>query len=169
MTIVQIVCTVIVAVLLAAQIIIDISWLVSISRAKERAVIGTLSHLWLDIILLGIQIANLIISDNKLIWILVTLYLVLAIPGRFINVLSPEGVRTFIIFNNKGGIIPVDDYSYQYVHSGSGKENLELHRKKSGRVETYTLGIKNIKVIQMLADYYGKYGYENPLLKQDTE
>ena len=169
MTIVQIICTVVLAVLLAAQIIIDISWLVSISRAKERAVIGTLSHLWLDIILLGIQIADLIISDNKLIWILLILYLVLAIPGRFINVLSPEGVRTFIIFNNKDGIIPVDDYSYQYVQSGSGKEKLELHRKKSGRVEAYTLGIKNIKVIQMLADYYGKYGYENPLLKQDAE
>ena len=169
MTIVQIVCTVIVAVLAAAQLILDLSWLISILSAKERTVIGTLSHLWLYIIWSAILILELIVSDNKLIWILLAVSWAISLPPSIINVLSPEGVRTFIIFNNKDGIIPVDDYSYQYVQSGSGKEKLELHRKKSGRAETYTLGIKNIKVIQMLADYYGKYGYENPLLKQDTE
>lgn len=169
MEIVKIVCTVIVSALAIFQLVLDISWLVSISRAKEKAVIGSLSELWLYIIWTCIITFELISSENKLIWVLMAVSWVLAIPPAFLNILSSEGVRTFMLFGNRDGLIPVDDYSYQYVQSDSGKEKLELHRKKSGKVENYTLGIKNIKVIQMLADYYGKYGYENPLLKQDAE
>lgn len=159
----EIVFTVIAAVLAAAGIVLDISWLISIRKAEEKAFVGSLTKLIIYAVLIVISAVNIFVSESWLFWLMIMLYWIAALPAAVFTVLSPEGVRTFSF--RSGGIIPLDDYRYQFVQGKSGRETLELHRKASGRLEKYQLGIKNIRTVKILADYYPKFGYENPLLK----
>lgn len=44
-------------------------------------------------------------------------------------------------------------------------EKLDLFLNDKKLAQSFNLGIKKMKTVKMLADWYGKHGYENPLTK----
>lgn len=146
------------AILCIAAVILDISEFISWSKAKEKVFVGNWINIAVTMILaLALQIRPSIIT------ILFLAMVVLLIPIYGFECLSPQGLR-YPIFMNKG-ISPVEIHSYEYKKGLFGIEHLYIYNNRSGRKLSYNLGIKNMKAVKMLADWYGKHGYENPLTR----
>ena len=150
--------TIILIILCAVVLVYDICSFISWSRAKEKAFISNIFSLAFIII---IAVCGLLLK-NSLHSVLLTSIAVLLIPLN-ITCLSPEGIRT-AIFANKG-ISPVKDLSYEYSKGLFGMEKLDLFLNDKKLAQSFNLGIKKMKTVKMLADWYGKHGYENPLTK----
>ena len=150
--------TIILIILCAVVLVYDICCFISWSRAKEKAFI---SNIWSLAVILIIAACGLLLK-NSLRSVLLTSLAVLLIPLN-ITCLSPEGIRT-AIFANKG-ISPVQNLSYEYGKGLFGMEKLDLFINNKKFAQGFNLGIKNKKTVKMLADWYGKHGYENPLTK----
>ena len=150
--------TIILIILCAVVLVYDICCFISWSRAKEKAFI---SNIWSLAVILIIAACGLLLK-NSLRSVLLTSLAVLLIPLN-ITCLSPEGIRT-AIFANKG-ISPVQNLSYEYGKGLFGMEKLDLFINNKKFAQGFNLGIKNKKTVKMLADWYGKHSYENPLTK----
>ncbi|WP_295077269.1 hypothetical protein [Ruminococcus sp.] len=150
--------TVVLIILCAAALVYDICCFISWSRAKEKSFISNILALAGIIVLAvcGLFLKNTAHS------VLMILLAVLLIPCD-ITCLSPEGIRT-AIFANKG-ISPVKNLSYEYGKGLFGMEKLDLFINDKKFAKGFNLGIKKMKTVKMLADWYGKHGYENPLTK----
>ena len=150
--------TVVLIILCAAALVYDICCFISWSRAKEKSFISNILALAgiLVLAVCGLFLKNTAHS------VLMVLLAVLLIPCD-ITCLSPEGIRT-AIFANKG-ISPVKDLSYEYGKGLFGMEKLDLFINDKKFAKGFNLGIKKMKTVKMLADWYGKHGYENPLTK----
>ena len=148
--------TVVLIILCAAALVYDICCFISWSRAKEKSFISNILALAGIIVLAvcGLFLKNTAHS------VLMILLAVLLIPCD-ITCLSPEGIRT-AIFANKG-ISPVKNLSYEYGKGLFGMEKLDLFINDKKFAKGFNLGIKKMKTVKMLADWYGKHGYENPL------
>ena len=150
---------VIICILIVGTIVIDIALFISWSKAKEKVFVSN----WMSFIssvILGLCIC--LPNYDSPISIAYFICLILLIPCE-VTCLSPEGIRTMIF--RKGGIEPVENYSYEYTKSKLGIETLHLYAKGKNRPSPYNIGIKKPKTVKMLADWYGKHGYENPLTK----
>ena len=147
---------VVLIILCAAALVYDICCFISWSRAKEKSFISNILALAGIIVLAvcGLFLKNTAHS------VLMILLAVLLIPCD-ITCLSPEGIRT-AIFANKG-ISPVKNLSYEYGKGLFGMEKLDLFINDKKFAKGFNLGIKKMKTVKMLADWYGKHGYENPL------
>ncbi len=150
--------TVVLIILCAVVLVYDICCFISWSRAKEKSFI---SNIWSFAVILIIAACGLLLK-NSLHSVLLTSIAVLLIPLN-ITCLSPEGIRT-AIFSNKG-ISPVQNLSYEYGKGLFGMEKLDLFLNDKKLAQSFNLGIKKMKTVKMLADWYGKHGYENPLTK----
>ena len=150
--------TVVLIILCAAALVYDICCFISWSRAKEKSFISNILALAGIIVLAvcGLFLKNTAHS------VLMILLAVLLIPCD-ITCLSPEGIRT-AIFANKG-ISPVKNLSYEYGKGLFGMEKLDLFMNDKKFANGFNLGIKRKKTVKMLADWYGKHSYENPLTK----
>ena len=149
---------VIVCLLLVFVIIEDILLIISWSKAKEKVFVSNWLS-FLSTIFFGLCIC--LPNYDTPISILYLICLILTIPCQF-TCLSPEGIRTAF---KKGGLIPVENLSYEYTKTKFGIDILSLYDEVKSRPSTYNIGIKNPKTVKMLADWYGKHGYENPLTK----
>ncbi|MBR5683352.1 MAG: hypothetical protein IKW96_08790 [Ruminococcus sp.] len=150
--------TVVLIILCAAALVYDICCFISWSRAKEKTFISNILALAGILVLAvgGLFVKNTIHS------VLLISLVVLLIPFD-ITCLSPEGIRT-AIFADKG-ILPVQNLSYEYSKGMFGVEKLDLFINDKKFARGFNLGIKKPKTVKMLADWYGKHGYENPLTK----
>ena len=76
------------------------------------------------------------------------------------EILTPKGIcRNFPL---KDKYVPLSDLSYEF------KDNylaMYFSTKKNNMVK-YHIGIKNIKTVKMLADWYPKHDMTNPLLPE---
>ena len=158
MNIFQIILTVITALCDAFLLIFDICLLISWLRAKEKAFITN----WTGFIYVLLGFSIFTTSHERLYGWLFLVMVVLMILSQF-TCISPEGVRLPIFI--KGGIDPVDNYSYEYSKNDFGHEVLLLYNKNGKSGLPYNIGIKKPKTVKMLADWYGKHNYENPLTK----
>ena len=59
----------------------------------------------------------------------------------------------------------MQNLSYEYSKGLFGMEKLDLFLNDKKLAQSFNLGIKKMKTVKMLADWYGKHGYENPLTK----
>ena len=152
-----------ICVLCIISIILDVGMFISWSKAKEKAFVAN----WLSFLITVFLFAvNLIPGEIDRISIALDILMLLVLPCEF-TCLSPEGIRT-MIFRNKG-LNPVENLSYEYK-KGRFFENLCIYQNnvKSGSKDLpmrFNIGIKRPKTVKMLADWYGKHGYENPLIK----
>lgn len=145
-------------------ILLYISWAVTIIRTKEkRVIISVEPFLYYPLALVLVFTLSFISSDMQLIFRLLLAEMILIIPSQFITVISPKGILTMFFMN--GGYVGVDNLSYEYKTGSFKKEYLYIYNKYKSRPSKFIFGIKNMKTIKMLADYYSKHGYENPLLK----
>ncbi|MBP5432079.1 hypothetical protein [Ruminococcus sp.] len=150
--------TVVLIILCTAALVYDICCFISWSRAKEKSFI---SNIWALTVILILAACGLFVKNTVHSILLISLA-VLIIPFD-ITCLSPEGIRT-AIFANKG-ISPVKNLSYEYGKGLFGIEKLDLFINDKKFAKGFNLGIKKMKTVKMLADWYGKHGYENPLTK----
>ena len=150
--------TVVLIILCTVALVYDICCFISWSRAKEKSFISNILSLAVIVI---IAVCGLFIKNTVHSVLLVSLA-VLLIPFD-ITCLSPEGVRTAIFVNK--GISPVQNLSYEYGKGLFGMEKLDLFLNDKKLAQGFNLGIKRPKTVKMLADWYGKHGYENPLTK----
>ena len=158
MSTLQIILSVIIAILCAAELVFDISLFLSWSKAKEKAFIAN----WTNFIYILLAIVVFLPNSKIILGWLFLLFAVLSVPPLF-TCLSPEGVRLPIFI--KGGIDPVENYSYEYKQNSLGKDTLYLYNKNGKSGLPYNIGIKKTKTVKMLAEWYGKHDYENPLIK----
>ena len=150
--------TVVLIILCTVALVYDICCFISWSRAKEKSFISNILSLAVIVI---IAVCGLFIKNTVHSVLLVSLA-VLLIPFD-ITCLSPEGIRTAIFVNK--GISPVQNLSYEYGKGMFGMEKLDLFLNDKKLAQGFNLGIKRPKTVKMLADWYGKHGYENPLTK----
>ena len=151
--------TVILIILCTVTFVYDICCFISWSKAKEKVFISNIWSFGL-IILLGVN--GFFFINNTVHAVLMVLLAIFLIPFVVIC-LSPEGLRN-AIFANKG-ITPVQSLSYEYGKGLFGMEKLDLFMNDKKFANGFNLGIKRKKTVKMLADWYGKHGYENPLTK----
>lgn len=145
-------------VLAVIAILLELSYILSVLIAKNKAVVANKKVLvaYTIIALIGIIVFVLIYSVT-LTALIYSLAVLLLIPSAF-TFLTPEGIRTFL-FAGKG-IISTDRISYEYKD-----KVLELYINDSGIPKVYDLGTTNINTVKMLADWYSKHDYQNPLIK----
>ena len=149
---------VIVCLFLVFIIIEDIFLIRTWSKAKEKVFVSN----WLSFLCPVLSVLYLWLSSRNIyIPIAFLICFILIIPCQF-TCLSPEGIRTDF---KKGDLDPIENYSYEYRKNAIGLEQLYIYKKGFKRPTTYNIGIKNPKTVKMLADWYGKHGYENPLIK----
>ena len=149
---------VIVCLLLVFIIIEDILIIRSWSKIKEKVFVSNwLSFLCPVLMVLGVWASG----RNSYISIAFLICLIFSIPS-YITCLSPQGIRTAF---KKDDLDPVENFSYEYKKNSIGLEQLYIYKKGFKRPTTYNIGIKKTKTVKMLADWYGKHDYENPLIK----
>ena len=159
MEVLQKVLTIVLVIVSVFALILDIGIFISWAKAKEKAIVGN----WMTSgLALVIALANLIIFPSVTSAMLLAA-VVLWIPISCLTCLSPEGIRIPVFIN--GGISPVGNHSYEYKKNSLGMETLYIYNKNSKKASAQNLGIKKMKTVKMLADWYGKHGYENPLTK----
>ncbi|MBP5581535.1 MAG: hypothetical protein J6X85_07100 [Ruminococcus sp.] len=157
-SVIDIILIVLLVILCIIAIILNITEFISWSKAKEKVFVGNWINIALPVILaLALQIRP------SLITVLFLVMVILTIPICGFDCLSPEGIR-YPIFMNKG-ISPVANHSYEYKKGLFGIEHLYIYNNRTNKKLSYNIGIKKMKTVKMLADWYGKHGYENPLTK----
>ena len=149
---------VIICILCVIGVITDIGLFISWSKAKEKVFVANWISFLATIFLCAV---NLLPGEIDRISIALVIMMILVIPCQF-TCLSPEGIRTDF---KKGGLIPVENLSYEYTKTKFGIDILSLYDEGKSRPSTYNIGIKKPKTVKMLADWYSKHGYENPLIK----
>ncbi len=149
---------VIICILCVIGVITDIGLFISWSKAKEKVFVANWISFLTTIFLCAV---NLLPGEIDRISIALVIMMILVIPCQF-TCLSPEGIRTDF---KKGGLIPVENLSYEYTKTKFGIDILSLYDEGKSRPSTYNIGIKKPKTVKMLADWYGKHNYENPLTK----
>lgn len=159
MDVLQKVLAVLLSVISVIAFALDIGLFISWAKAKERAFIGN----WVNIVWSSALSLGLCLYMRSLAGILLLVTVILVIPVTDIMCLSPEGVRVPVFIS--GGISPVGNHSYEYKKNSLGMETLCIYNKNSKKGMPYNLGIKSMKTVKMLADWYGKHGYDNPLTK----
>ena len=142
----------------AAMLVFDISVLISVFKAKEKAVVTSFVNLSTLFGEIALVIMLLFLLGKTKCIIMLGVFVLLFILQYF-TFISPEGICTSI-FNKNGGIIPKDSISYEY-----SEKKLKLHINGSKKPLIFDIGTTHKKTIKMLADNYPKHGYENPLLK----
>jgi hypothetical protein len=131
-------------------------------KHKEKAIIMNLPALLLYIIAIAGGTTLAVFNGNfRLPWILMTVIMLLCIFCLCIPV-TPDGIVSAGPL--KSALIPREEYSYEFSKDKIGN-CVKLYRNGAAKPMTAHLGIKSMKTVKMLADWYGKHGYENPLTK----
>ena len=131
-------------------------------KFKDKVIVMNLPALLLYIIAIAVGIALVIFNKGfRVPWILMEVILLLSIFSLCVPI-TPQGVVNEGPFGCK--LLPREEYSYEFGKDKMG-ECMKLYRKGVEKPAVFHLGIKNMKTVKMLADWYGKHGYENPLTK----
>lgn len=140
----------------------DINLLRGIAKVKEKVFVVNLPILLLYIIAIAADIVLLIFNKGfRVPWAILLGTLILSIIGLFVPI-SPQGIISAAPLGCK--LMPSGGYSYEFAKGKIG-ECLKIYGKGKEKPAVFHLGIKNMKTVKMLADWYGKHGYENPLTK----
>ncbi len=159
MSIPEIILTVIAAVILAASAVCTVSWLIALRSDKENAFVFSLSNLVINGVLIIMFILFAATGDSyRLFYLLISISEIISIPMMCGAILTTKGICTVLFIKKR--YIPLSELSYQYA----GRD-LEIYQKGKSRPAKYQLCIKDTKTIKMLADWYPKHDYENPLIK----
>jgi len=143
------------------SLFITVRWLIYMATEKEKALAGSLDSLIACAV--GIVIFSVLcIIDAKMRWIyaLTAICELLSLPACCFSILTPKGIcRNFAL---KSRYVPTSELSYEFAD-----KDLVMHFNNKPKPVKYRLGIKNIKTVKMLADWYPKHGYTNPLIPDE--
>ncbi|HNZ99375.1 hypothetical protein [Ruminococcus sp.] len=154
--------TIVLSVGVLLMVLNTINLLRGMLKFKDKVIVMNLPALLLYIIAIAVGIALVIFNKGfRVPWILMEVILLLSIFSLCVPI-TPQGVVNEGPFGCK--LLPREDYSYEFGKDKMG-ECMKLYRKGVEKPAVFHLGIKNMKTVKMLADWYGKHGYENPLTK----
>jgi len=135
--------------------------LITFLTEKEKAVIASKAALINDLAFVFCFIVLFIIDiKGNFMFGVVAACDLIAMPVTSTTLLTPKGICNKNCL--KQTYVPVADVSYQYKD-----EKLELHYPKKNKTENYQYGIKKTGTVTMLADWYPKYEYTNPIVPED--
>lgn len=133
-----------------------------IFRCKEKAIVVNLYLLICYIITIAAFCSLIAFGHSfRVPWILMTIFFIISVFCNFIPV-TPQGIIQAYPFGLK--MIPNEEYSYEYSKDKLG-ECVKLYRKGVEKPAVFHIGIHKPSTVKILADWYGKHGYENPLTK----
>ena len=125
-----------------AAFVYDVTMLISVFKAKELAVISSVTNISSIISCLVIAfIPAIVIGFSGLIYLLITFALLFSLS--YVTFLSPEGIRVSMFIN--GGIIPKETVSYEY----SGRM-LKLYLNNSKKPLMFNIASTKTKTVKML-------------------
>ena len=131
-------------------------------KFKDKAIVLNLPMLLLYVIAVIVDIFLIIfIKSFRVPWILLGVIVLLSAFCLLVPITS-QGIVSAGPLGCK--LLPREEYSYEFAKDKIGN-CMKLYRKGTEKPAVFHLGIKNMKTVKMLADWYGKHGYENPLTK----
>ncbi|HRR77680.1 MAG TPA: hypothetical protein P5191_12860 [Ruminococcus sp.] len=159
---IELIFTVLAALMLASSVINDILWAVYLKKNKNTSPVFSLSSIVIDFLLIGVFTFSFVRADNgfKPFWLMMLICMVVSIPTSTGSVITEKGLGTFSFCFKM--FIPAESVKYQY----KGKL-LELYPNNQKR--TYRFNINNIKTVKLLADWYPKYEFINPLISDNDD
>ncbi len=159
MTVLETIIFVVAVVLLAVSALMTMSWLTAFIREKEKALVYSAEMLICAGIVTILSFAVFIIGKGHDTALgLIALAVLISIPSVCGVILTPKGVCRSLSFGRK--YAPSSEVSYEFKGSA-----LEIYTPGSTRPAKFQIGTKSIRTVKMLADWYQKHGYENPLIK----
>lgn len=154
--------TVVLSVGVLFMVLNSINLLRGMLKFKDKAIVLNLPTLLLYAIAIAVDIFLIIfVKGFRVPWILLGAILLLSIFCLMVLVTS-QGVVSAGPLGCK--LLPREEYSYEFGKDRMG-DCMKLFRKGNDKPAVFHLGIKSMKTVKMLADWYGKHGYENPLTK----
>ena len=138
-----------------------VSFIVSLIREKEKAVVGSLESL-ISITVCVVLFSVMFFFSRNPVYGAVAVAELFAFPCTVFAVLTPKGIS--LPLHITGKYKPVSELSYQF-----NANRLEMYFAGKKACTKYHIGIKNIKTVKMLADYYPKHGYTNPLAPAEND
>ncbi|EWM53820.1 hypothetical protein [Ruminococcus flavefaciens] len=139
-----------------------INLLRGIFKFKDKAIVLNLPVLLLYTIAIIGGIFLIIFNKSfRVPWILLEVMLLLSVFTALVPITS-QGIVSAGPLGCK--LLPREEYSYEFGKDKMG-ECLKLYRQGTDKPATFHLGIKNMKTVKLLADWYGKHNYENPLTR----
>ena len=149
--------------LCAVSLFITVRWLIYVLKEKEKAFIGSFQTLISSIIFVAVFSLMFFLEDNtRWVYGLTALFELIALPPSCFNILTPKGICKGLSLKSK--YFPVSELSYEY----SGK-NVEMYFKDKPKPTVYSLLTQNTNTVKMLADWYSKHDYKNPIIPDETE
>ena len=154
----------VIIVLCVVSVYILIRWLIAFFTEKDKAIVGSREPLISGgiciVIFSVIFLIDTLTGHPEPIYGIAALVELVTLPAATLSILTPKGIcRNFPL---KDKYVPLSDLSYEF------KDNylaMYFSTKKNNMVK-YHIGIKNIKTVKMLADWYPKHDMTNPLLPE---
>ena len=151
---------------LVFNVLFGINFIRALKDNKNTCFIGNIFFVLIYAVLLLLFIIYGIFNGFELFDILFIAFIVTGVPMSF-TPLTEKGIIKTQPFGYT--YISREKCSYEYVQ-GKFLETLYIYQNglESGGKEIpmkYHIGIKKPKTVKMLADWYGKHNYENPLTK----
>ena len=130
---------------------LTLSFIVSLIREKEKAVVGSLESL-ICIAVCVVLFSVIFIVSRKPFYGVAALAELFAFPCTSFSVLTSKGICVPLYITGKHK--PVSELSYEF------KDNhLEMFFAGKKNCTKYHIGIKNAKTIKLLVDWYPKHNY----------
>lgn len=155
------ICLVIIIALAAFSLYLMISFLIALVREKEKAVVGSLESL-ISILVCYVVFGLIFCIDKSPIFGFAALAELFTFPCTVFVILTPKGICRLSSIKPK--YKPVSDLSYEFRNN-----HLEIYSSSKSSCSRYQLGIKSTKTVKMLADWYPKHNYTNPLAPAENE
>ncbi|MBR3667840.1 MAG: hypothetical protein IKN66_11910 [Ruminococcus sp.] len=154
--------TIVLSVGVLLMVLNTINLLRGMFKFKDKVIVMNLPALLLYIIAIAAATALVIFNKGfRVPWLLMEVILLLSVFSLCVPI-TPQGIINEGPFGCK--LLQREEYSYEFGRDKCG-ECMKLYRKGVEKPAVFHLGIKNMKTVKMLADWYGKHGYENPLTK----
>ena len=143
-------------------------WLIAYFTEKEKAVVGSRESLNLCIIVTSIFVLlfvmELFIGNKSWVYAAAAFAELLSLPSGVFSIFTPKGICK--LFSLKKTYVPTSDLSYEFK-----EDHLVVYftKKQKNNMVRYHIGIKNMNTVKILADWYPKHDYKNPLLAGENE
>ena len=151
--------------LCAVSLITLIKWLIAYSTEKEKALVGSRESVIAGIIAASIFTLLFVIEliTGHPVWIygIAAVCELIYLPAAAFSILTPKGICRILSLKNK--YVPLSDVSYEFTDKFLA---IYIAQKNGSKMVRYHYGIKNIKTVKMLADWYPKHNMTNPLLNE---
>lgn len=153
--------------LCAVSLFTMVRWFIDYKTEKEKALVGSRESLAASIIAAAVLILlfflDLVTGSTQWLYLIAGVCELAYIPAATFTILTPNGIcRSFSL---KKAYVPTSDLSYEF---GDRFLAMFFTKKAKNNMVKYHIGINKKETVKMLADWYPKHDYKNPILPDDN-